>query len=220
MGSSATVGLVTVAHGDRYRAYLPEWARAVTELDRQPEAITVIVDRLDCDHVKEASDTLGDSLVVIEISSFNGRTPHVLANEAIRFTMTDWICRLDVDDLIYPHAFTPLDSWHADVCCFGLNMNGHHGLIPPRITAADVLRSPHNLLFAGSPFRRDLWQRTPGFQDIAYNDWAFWRACARVGATFLPTDTIDYFYRLDGENTSSKVDHAHEISEMLRIEGT
>lgn len=220
MERPVTIGVVTVAHGEHYRAFLPAWAAAVSTVDRFPDAVTIVVDRLDCEHVSRAADVLGPEIVIVEIPRFEGRTPHVLANEAITFTPTDWICRLDVDDLLYPHAFTRLDDWPADVCAFGINMNGQHGLIPPRVTATDILASPHNLLFAGSPFRRSVWERTPGFRDIVYNDWGFWRDCARAGATFLPTDTIDYLYRLHGANTSSQIDHAHEILEMLRSEGT
>lgn len=179
----------------------------------------MVVDDMNCDHVGEATDRLGGRGIIIEISEFIGNTPHVLANEAIGFTDTDWICRLDVDDLLYPHAFNPLDGWAADVCGFGLSINGVTNLVPPRASTRDILASPHNLLFAASPFRREVWAETPGFLDIAYNDWAFWRACARIGATFATTGTIDYLYRQHNDSTTSRVRHDEEVQAMLRSEG-
>jgi hypothetical protein len=214
-----TIGVVTVAYGEKYRRFLPQWAEAIANLQRPPDAVTIIVDHLDCPQVKTATDLLGANTAAVQIQDFTGNTPHVLANQAISITDTEWICRLDVDDLIYPHAFTRLDSWTTNVSCFGINVNNEHGLLPSPVTARDVLACPHNLLFAGSPFRRETWAATPGFLDIAYNDWAFWRACARIGATFHPTGTIDYFYRQHSQSTTSKVNHEEEIQHMLRSEG-
>ena len=215
-----TVGIVTVAHGDKYRAFLTEWATAVSLLERQPDAVTIITDDVFCRDLATACDILGPNCVAIETNTTFQQHPQILANEAIRETRTDWICKLDADDLIYPHALNPLDDWPTDICMFGISVNGERNLVPPPVTAQQVLASPHNLLFAGSPFRRDIWEQTPGFQDFVYDDWAFWRSCARAGATFQPTGTIDYLYRLHGGNSSLGVDHTAESARVFRSEGT
>jgi len=211
-----TIGIVTVAHGDTYRAFLPDWAAAVDALHRKPDAITIVTDSLNCQHLSEALDILDPDTVVIETKTPFKRHPQILANEAIDYTHTDWICKMDVDDLIYPHALTRLDDWTADVCAFGISVDGRHNLIPPHVTAHDVLTAPHNLLFAGSPFRRVMWEQTPGFQDLIYDDWLFWRSCAIAGATFLPSGTVDYLYRLHGSNSSVGVDHDAEMARVFR----
>lgn len=215
-----TIGVVTVAHGDRYRAFLPEWASAVAALERQPDAITIVTDDVSCPRLAIACDMLGSDCVAVESMTRFERHPQILANEAIAITRTDWICKMDADDLIYRHALNYLDDWPADVCMFGINVNAERNLVPSPVTAEQILASPHNLLFAGSPFRRALWAKTPGFQDIVYDDWAFWRSCAKAGATFLPTGTIDYFYRLHGDNSSTNVDHVAEAARVFGSEGS
>jgi hypothetical protein len=213
-----TVGVVTVAHGIKYRAFLPEWATAVAALQRQPDTVTIITDDASCRDLATACDILGSNCAVIETDTAFQRHPQILANEAIEDTHTDWICKLDADDLIYPHALNPLDKWPTDVCMFGISVHGQHNLLPSLVTAQQILTSPHNLLFAGSPFRRDIWAQTPGFQDMIYDDWAFWRSCAHADATFLPTGTIDYLYRLHGGNSSNNVNHEEETARVLRAE--
>jgi len=212
----ATIGIVTVAHGDKYRAFLPEWAVAVASLQRIPDAITIVTDNVLCRDLATACDMLGPNCAAIETGTTFKTHPQILANEGIQKTHTDWICKLDADDLIYPHALNPLDDWETDVCMFGINVNGERNLLPSPVTAQQILDSPHNLLFAGSPFRRDIWQQTPGFQDIVYDDWAFWRSCAHAGATFHPTGTIDYLYRMHGDNFSSKANHPIAALEVFQ----
>lgn len=212
MERPVTVGVITVAYGEKYRGFLPEWAAAVAALDRKPDKITVVTDTVE--GLTEARAILPTMRAISSTTPFQHH-PQILANEAIAVTRTDWICKLDADDLIFPHALTPLDDWQADVCMFGISVNGERNLIPPPLTAGQVLASPHNLMFAGSPFRRAIWERTPGFQDMIYDDWAFWRACARAGATFHPTGTIDYLYRLHDGNASTGVDHATEARRVF-----
>ena len=212
-----TVGVVTVAHGERYRAFLPEWATAIGSLRRKPDAVTIVTDTLNCQHLTRALDILHPDTVVIQTRTRWKKNTQILANEAIEYTRTDWICKLDADDLIYPHALNSIDDWPTDVCMFGISENGFRNLIPSPVTAQQVLASPHNLIFAGSPFRRDLWEQTPGFQDVTYDDWAFWRSCARAGATFHPTNTIDYYYRLHAHNYSSRADHPTATEEVFRL---
>lgn len=206
---------MTVAHGDLYRGFLPQWAEAVAALERQPDAVTIVTDDVFCPNLATACDMLGVDCIALESLTQFERHPQVLANEAIAITRTEWICKLDADDLIYPHALNPLDDWQADVCMFGISVNGERNLVPPPLTAQQVLASPHNLMFAGSPFRRAIWERTPGFQDMVYDDWAFWRSCAQAGATFHPTGTIDYLYRQHDSNASTGVHHPTEARRVF-----
>jgi hypothetical protein len=217
VGLPATVGIVTVAVGETYQNFLPEWANAVSNLEKQPDQITVVVDYIAEKHVRMLDETLGSWQLLTSTTQWVNH-PQILANEAISITHTDWICKLDADDLIYPHALNPLNDCQDDVCAFGINVNGQYALIPRPFTAKQILESKDNLLFAGSPFRKSIWEKTPGFQDIIYDDWAFWRACARAKATFQTTGTIDYFYRLHEHNSSTGVSHAEESAQVLRRE--
>ena len=212
-----TIGIVTVAVGETYQNFLRQWAIAVANLATPPDQITIVVDDIPENATNMLDGILGSWKLITSTTQWVNH-PQILANEAISVTDTDWICKLDVDDLIYPHALHPVNDCPADVCMFGINVNGNHHMIPPAVTAQQILDSPHNLLYAGSPFRKSIWEKTPGFQDIIYDDWAFWRSCARAGATFQPTGTIDYLYRLHGKNSSVGVNHSEESAKVFRRE--
>jgi hypothetical protein len=211
-----TVGVVTVAVGEIYLDRLETWATAVAQLNRRPDLVTVVTDRMPRRYVEILDDLLPQWQLVTSERTW-AHNPQVLANDAIAMTETDWICKMDADDMILSHAFDTIDDWRADVCMFGISVNGERNLISPPLTAMQVLESPDNLIFAGSPFRRAIWEQTPGFLDMIYDDWAFWRDCARAGAAFHPTGTIDYLYVLHGRNLSLGVDHAAESVRVFRI---
>lgn len=203
-----TVAVVTVAYGEKYRAHLTGWVRSVASLNRPPEEVIIATD--------DTSDALLQTLEldcivkIIQVVPTHKHHPQVYANRAIEAAHTEWICRLDVDDRIFPHALDPIDTCEADVLCFGITVNGERSLQPPPVTAAEILACPHNLLFAGSPFRKSAWEKTPGYQDMLYDDWRFWRDLASIGATFTPTGTIDYEYRWSPDSSTFGIDHEKE----------
>jgi len=216
MERAPTVAVVTVAVGDRYQALLPQWAQAVAALDRQPDEIIIAADDIPDRIITQLELILRDFWIVP-----SGRTwehhPQVLANDAIAASTADWICRMDVDDLIYPHALTPLDSCRSDVLCFGISINRERHLHPPPVTAGIILNAPHNLLFAGSPFRREAWQATPGYRDMIFDDWAFWRDLAANGCTFTRTGTIDYDYSWTPRSSTFSIEYEKEAQRVLSI---
>lgn len=204
-----SIGVVTVAHGEKYRAFLPEWAEAVSRLETQPDAVTIVTDTLDCEHLAAACDLLSPDAAVIETRSSWTNHAQVLVNEAIAFTRTDWICKMDVDDLIMPHALNDLPH-DADVFMFGILLDGRN-LYPQNISRQHVLDAPFNLVFSGSPFRRWVWSESP-FRDMIYEDWMFWIDAAKNGARFTPSRTVDYEYRIHGSNVSLSCDEAYWAS--------
>ena len=198
-----TIGVVTVAYGDKYRAFLPSWIQAITMLERKPDKITVVTD-----NVSSAMASLGN----IQLSNATFRQAHntftvhpqVLVNEAIDSTHTDWICKMDVDDLIYPHALNNLDTCEADVYMFGI-MHQNHRLPARKVSGELILNTMHNLVFSCSPFKRWVWEAAP-YRDILCEDWAFWIDASKNGATFEASPTIDYEYVMHGDNISLRGD--------------
>ncbi len=136
-------------------------------------------------------------------------------NEAIAVTPADWICKMDADDLILPHALTPLDDLDADVLMFGIR-HGGQDLQFSGVDADAILRRDANLVFSGSPFRRELWERNP-FRDMVYEDWAFWVGCAQAGARFRHSGTIDYVYMIHDRQISRRADDARWKREVRSL---
>lgn len=196
-----TVSIVTVAWGEKYRLFLPEWCAAVRNLNTQPDQVIISTDDV------EECEALVDWLPGMHIVSTDTVPlvhPQVCVNDAIRETDTEWVCKMDVDDLIYPHALDNLENCDSDVYMFGIRL-GVTNLPARHITRGDVIRTPHNLVFSGSPFRRWVWEQSP-YRDMLCEDWRFWVDAARNGARFYASPTIDYEYVIHGDNISHRGD--------------
>jgi hypothetical protein len=201
MGRPVTVGIVTVAVGETYQQFLPHWAEAVAALQRSPDHITIVTDHMPEKYVRILDETLGSWILVNSKQTWKHH-PQILANEGIQLTNTDWICKLDVDDIILPHAFDNLDQCTADIYMFGLAVNGERIVIPAPISAKQILKLDFNPLMAASPFRRKLWENSTGFHDMIYDDWRFWRETAQQNPTYQASRKVDYLYRLGNYNAS------------------
>ncbi|HEY7823856.1 MAG TPA: glycosyltransferase family A protein [Acidimicrobiia bacterium] len=209
-----SVGVVTVAVGDTYQAFMPRWAEAVAGLERPPDEVTIVVDRIGDELADEIQGILPDATFLYSRLTWEHH-PQVLVNDAIRFTQTEWICRMDADDRIYPHALNPLDDVAEHIFGFGLRTSGGQELPAREVTAEGVLRSRANLMHAGSPFRRSVWEASSGYQDLMYEDWVFWREAAAHGFTFGRSGTIDYEYVLGDHNVTRRVHHATEAAKVF-----
>lgn len=196
-----TVALVTVAYGETYRQFLPEWCEQVSRLHREPEQIIIVTD--DVEECEALVDWLPGMGIVLA-STEPAVHPQVCVNDAIRETDTEWVCKMDVDDRIYPHALDNLSGCDADVYTFGVRL-GVTNLPARHVTRGDIIRTPHNLVFSGSPFRRWVWEASP-YRDMICEDWRFWVDAARNGARFQASPTIDYEYVIHGDNVSQRGD--------------
>lgn len=206
-----TIGIVTVAVGDVYHNFLDGWSRSVQQLETPPDRVIIVTDRVSLP-VLDASVACGATIVLASGSYTNH--PQVLANEGIARLNTDWVCKLDADDRIYPHALNNVKETPADVLMFGVSVNGENNKVAPQVTAREVLTAGDNLLFAASPFRRWVWERSSGFQDLLYDDWLFWLEAARNEAIFLSSGTIDYEYQLHEHNSTRNVNHLAEKAKV------
>ena len=209
-----SIGLVTVAYGVTYRAFLPAWIEAVNQLNTPPDRITIVTDDVSDVRIHAAA-----SVVEVEVIAAKGKHKHhpqVYVNQAIAATDTDWICKMDIDDKILPHAFDCLRNLPCDVYMFGIRHQGQD-MTAQQITYVHVLQSPHNLVFSGSPFRKWVWTSNQ-YKDMIYEDWAFWIGCAKQQARFLQSETIDYEYVSHGHNISEQSDDSYwqQIVRSLR----
>ena len=208
-----SIAVVTAAIGPTYHRFLDPWSQAIQRLDRTPDEIIIVTD-----DVEEAEMWVHwqPGLRLIEATTKYVNHPQVCVNDAIAATTTDWVCKMDVDDELYRHALDPLAEVDADVYMFGIRLNEVN--LPARhVTRGEVLRTPHNLVFSGSPFRRWVWEHSP-YQDMICEDWRFWVDAARNGARFLASPTIDYRYVIHGSNISLNTDQPRWENEVRRYQ--
>jgi hypothetical protein len=204
-----SIGLVTVVHGDTYRAFLPEWIEAAARLETAPDCYGIVTELITSDLLSMVKDMPCSGTVIRSTTTFSHH-PQVLVNEAIQACDTEWICKMDVDDLLLPHAFNHLPE-DADILMFGIQVNspqGAYNLLPSDFRHQDVLDVENNLVFSGSPFRKWLWHGNP-FRDMLFEDWAFWIGCAKQQARFTASQQADYIYRLADHNISLGVDEGY-----------
>lgn len=207
-----TIGICTVAYGITYHNFLPEWGRAVAALETRPDQITIVHDGV-ADDIKQNMSDLR-SIVWVEDRKTTFEThPQFLVNTGIPLTGTDWIIKLDVDDLILPHALNGLNNRESDVCNFGYRI-GSTDHVSRSVTAEQILARTNNPIASCSPFRRWLWERNR-FRDIAFDDWGFWYDAARECATFDATGTVDYIYRIHDDQMTRRID-VNSATHVLR----
>lgn len=203
MGLPVTIGIVTVAVGETYLKFLPQWAKAVSNLARKPDQITIVTDYMPEEYVRILDETLTTWQLLISNTKWVHH-PQILVNEAISITHTDWICKMDADDIILPHAFNQLDESNADILLYGISI-GNKGLSFNDITSDLILQREHNYVFSGSPYRRWLWENNH-YRDMIYEDWAFWIGCAKQTKKLQHTGTIDYIYTTHPDQVSIRAD--------------
>ena len=199
-----TIGICTVAYGRTYHEFLPRWSAAVAALDPRPDLITIVHDGVSRDIRQQVHDLL-TVLWVTDPGINHELQPQVHVNAAIAVTQTDWIVKLDADDLILPHALNSVSECNADVLNFGYRI-GETNHVSRRVTAEQVIRKSGNPLSSASPFRRWLWERNK-FRDLLFDDWAFWIEAARAGATFDATGRVDYIYSVGHQQLTGRHDH-------------
>lgn len=210
-----SIGVVTVAVGEKYQNRLPEWARSIMSLTTQPDEICIVTNTVPMGLVAEVHDLLPQATFMISNRPWRHH-PQVLVNDAIEKTFTTWICKMDVDDLFLPHALDGLEESSADVFCFGISYLGQD--LPGQSPSPEqVLSRQANLVFSGSPYRRKLWVGNP-YRDMIFEDWAFWVGCAARGAIFQSSQRIDYVYSVHDSQISRGVNEAYWASVVRSIE--
>ncbi len=197
-----TIAVVSWASGPHVR-FIDRWLASIRALDRQPEQIILGTD----------TDMRFDGVDVLWCPK--QRFEPRLLNAAVRASDTEWVCKLDVDDVIFPHAFDRVDEWSSDVTVFGVKVAG--SAWQPR--ADDLLTSPSNACTSASPFRRHVWHAGK-FADLPYWDWAFWIQAAKNGFTFEPSGTVDYEYGIHPDQVSVRELHDERTARVLAWRST
>lgn len=179
---AVTISIV-IACSQQYAHHLDDYMNAVAQLDRQPDEIVLVTDKVqptfNCVRV-QAPDrwNLGEWY-----------------NLGFDAASSDWIVWTGADDRLRPHALNTIDTTNADVIAFGLHYTTGQTWMPANIRNADILKVQHNLVTCGSPVRKQLWQATAFEPDLApFEDWAFWVGCAHNNAQFTSTRTLDVDY--------------------------
>ena len=115
-----TIGIVSVFYGEYYQTFLRDWAESIAQLEKKPDHIAIVCDKISSSNKKNLYKTLDSSIDIIITKSIPQCHAKILINEAVLQCNTEWICKMDADDRFFPHALNKLDSIDEDVFMFGL----------------------------------------------------------------------------------------------------
>jgi hypothetical protein len=198
-----SIAVVSSCTGSAFWKFLPAWAHAVAGVTRAPDEVVVVTDAPP--GVRAEVETVID-VRWVEPNRPWEHHPAYQVNDAIAETTSDWIAKLDVDDLALPGYLTGVDGCDADVWCVGYRLNGQDHVIPTW-PANVILAAENNLLASCSPFRRWLWEADE-WPDSVYDDWCFWLHAAKLAAKFESSQSVGYEYRQHPDQTTRHADLA------------
>lgn len=208
-----SIGIVTSCYGLAYYGFLDEWSAAILELERQPDWVTIAHDGVPAKY-RQIVDRRLDPVWVTDDRPVQLH-PQIHVNAAIAVTFTDWIIKADVDDVLLPHALNGWETMGADVVNFGYRI-GDQDYPSRAISAETMLEKIDNPMGSCSPFRRWVWE-TNQFEDLLFDDWAFWIKAARAGAIFTSTQRVDYVYRTHPGQISKRLDSRLALEQIRAL---
>lgn len=183
---SVTVTVVSCLYGNRgYQRFALAWRHSIRQLEREPDQVIVGGDW---------HSRIPPSVTSVVNAVCPWRYPQAFhLQNAVMAAETDWVWILDFDDIALADALNGIDDVDADVWMMGYQRSGGEVYVPSASEAE--LELPRRCLIpAGSAIRTEAFHRAGGFQDLAFQDWALWRALARTGASFESSGRVHYRY--------------------------
>lgn len=131
---------------------------------------------------------------------------------------TEWLFRLDDDDLLDPDHVEVISRWltdDVDIVYTWCRVEGdaEHGPGQFQIRPQDVFGWEHihtvNWIPCSAAVRTDLFNELGGLRDVDEEDWDFWKRAYDAGATFSCVPAVTWTYRMNPE-------WSHRSGELLR----
>ena len=208
-----SIGIVTTAYGEAYHGFLDQWSAAILDLQTQPDWITIVHDGVPIDLQAKVTKRLDPTWILEPRAGVFH--PQIHVNAGIAVTFTDWILKVDVDDVLLPHALDGVRDCEADVLSFGYRI-GDFDHPSQLVSAETIMRKSNNPIGSCSPFRRWVWESNQ-FEDRLYDDWCFWIKAARAGAIFDATGRVDYIYSVHPDQMTRRHDNAQALAEIQAL---
>lgn len=179
--------------------------------------------------IPERAELLAEALASLEAQTVSGQRligedtqhngPVATMNSLGACVTTDWLFRLDDDDLLDPDHFEVLSKWlddGADIVYTWCRVEGGGEVHPPdqfqvRLQNEFGWEHLHNVNWipCSAAIRTELWHELGGYADVEYEDWDFWKRAVDHGARFRCVPTVTWTYRLgDWEHRGLTADQA------------
>lgn len=185
------IGLVTIAYNG-YGRFLPQWCKLIASMEKKPTKVTAVLGLNHglSDTTEAACKKLVPGIKIIHAEKAKCVMGN-LRNIAVKYTNTEWIQFLSVDDMILPHAIVEYEKYaqDADYICIrwltrGLGKPETLHISPLPVDMAK--RHGKGFIVAHSPFKRWLWEKSP-YEAHDYPNQPFVAHCVVNGARFVQT---------------------------------
>ena len=169
------ITVVGLVWGTAYKNEVQGWWDSVQALD--PPADDIVV-------AYHPDDDCGAIDLPCRLVECRTRTVDAMLHSAIATIDEGWIAGLAVDDRFYPDAFSCIPKGDFDVIANTIRFMSNGGVNPsaPELFATAPMR---NHVMGTSWFTKDIWERTGGYPDVYWSDWAFWWKCYVHGARWF-----------------------------------
>ena len=124
-------------------------------------------------------------------------------NFCINAATSDWICCFCDDDFFHEEHLHNLLSWfhntniEADIVqfpCYVGNDKIDWRVWGDKPVTYNGIRQGNMVPFS-SFYRKTLWERVGGYENILFNDFHYWLKCFKIGATYTLWDKPIYYFR-------------------------
>jgi hypothetical protein len=172
------ITVVGFAWGSAYKDEVQGWWDSVQALN--PSADDVVV-------AYHPDDDCGVKDLPCRLVECRTRSADAMINAAVAAVKEGWIAPLSMDDRLCPDAFACLPpnlDKVADVVANTLRFMSS-GFVNPSAPHLFATAPMRNHVMGTSWFTKDIWERTGGYPDVYWSDWAFWWKCHVHGARWF-----------------------------------
>jgi hypothetical protein len=195
--------IVSVAFGEKFSKFVPEWWNSIQNLEIPPKEIVV---------VHNPKDNTGvDNLPVTLIPNLSDDVTKML-NIGFSSVKTKWTGSLSLDDLYFPGALNEInDAQNFDIIgCNAISKKTGAFLSSDLVS----LKSRHNKMLGFSFFTTELYYRVGGWPNIVWSDWGFWWLCMKADARFCLPPRAHVLVDDQSENRISSNENLEADQEM------
>jgi hypothetical protein len=202
------ITVVGFAWGSAYKDEVQGWWDSIQALN--PSADDVVV-------AYHPDDDCGVKDLPCRLVECRVRSCDAMINAAVTTIERGWVAPLAMDDRFYPDAFSCLpDGNEFDVVANTLRFMSHGGVNPSAPERMGVDRF-HNHVMGTSWFTKDIWQRTGGWPNVYWSDWAFWWKCWVHGARWFKPAGVQVLVNDIRANRISSDSHVEADLEMHKF---
>jgi glycosyltransferase involved in cell wall biosynthesis len=147
-------------------------------------------------------------------------------NCAIIQASSEWICPMADDDFFHEENLKELLTWFKtadikeDIIYFPIFCgNEKQGYVEQNLLIPNFeLLQQQNMLPFSCFYRKSLWTKVQGYDNLPFNDWGFWLKAFAAGATYYRWEKPIYYFRVGmAERLSDRERKNNEFEQARKL---